>query len=261
MAPIRKGDGTTLAPTDYQQIRKGDGTVLFAGFPSGKTVSRYRTDDFTTNVWPDAVGSSDIDTVSGLSFDDTAFGGAGGVSADGVDDYGLSDSMGSFGSNLTTPHAIAFRFSTEDQGGVLISSDNGNGDPNFLIIGTSGFEGADDTKLSYLVRDTDGNRNVVQTNQDVTDGGDYRVIIQRESSGGDASDIQIYIGAADNSEQDIVQNEAYADPNNFSTDVGYFARNRDGQAPDFNINATMGQVVWFGESLNANERENVFNAL
>lgn len=33
MAPVRKGDGTSIKPTDYQQIRKGDGTVLFDAIP------------------------------------------------------------------------------------------------------------------------------------------------------------------------------------------------------------------------------------
>lgn len=32
--PIRKGDGTALAPKGFQEVRKGDGTILYSGGPT-----------------------------------------------------------------------------------------------------------------------------------------------------------------------------------------------------------------------------------
>ena len=55
--PIRKGDGTTLAPKGYQEIRLGDGTVLYSD--GGGLVNRWQFSEGSGSAVADSEGSDD----------------------------------------------------------------------------------------------------------------------------------------------------------------------------------------------------------
>jgi hypothetical protein len=111
--------------------------------------NQYLVGDFTTSNWPDSEGTVDIDTISGLTFDSTAFGGGGGV-VGGGSDYGVSQSMDDWGNNVfPTEWAISFQFEdyTETAPNMFIGKDSTPG----LTIGSHGFEGGNEDRLQFPV--------------------------------------------------------------------------------------------------------------
>jgi hypothetical protein len=94
MAPIRKGDGTGVAPKGIAEVRKGDGTVLYSAVSDipDSGIARYTFDDDDTSgsTAVDVWGSND-GTISGAT---TGVSGANqtyttneAYSFDGTDDY------------------------------------------------------------------------------------------------------------------------------------------------------------------------------
>lgn len=125
MPPIRKGDGTTLAPKGIAEIRKGDGTVLYsgsAGVPASG-ISRWEfEDDSDTSTAIDSWGSNAL-TINGASYDTTAQVGSSSLVFDGVDDYLVNSSYSRtedfslavwIKSDTTSPTSFSAWFSSND---------------------------------------------------------------------------------------------------------------------------------------------------
>lgn len=88
MAPIRKGDGTVIAPQGFQEVRKGDGTVLWSSdaIPDS-VVNQWPHDEGSGTTLTDNVGSVD-GTINGATWE--SLGDAVGgfyLDYDGVDDF------------------------------------------------------------------------------------------------------------------------------------------------------------------------------
>ena len=217
-------------------------------------VHQYITEDFTQTNWPDSEGNSDMDTISGLSEDSNAFNGTGGVGGDGTDDHGLSDTMGDFGSQLDGGFAVVFGFSIDNQADLMATL-NDDDFTKFFVRTASG-EGATDDRLNFIISDTGNDRIGVNSDTDITDGGEY-VAILNKSQGTSASDMEIYF-KPDEDASEVAIDESFGTASNFEFDMTYFARNLRGDI-DSHADATMTDIRWFSSPLDLSEREQVFD--
>jgi len=262
MAPIFNPNGTEVA-----EVILPDGASASAVIaPDGRTVcaaipdtlrNQYLVGDFTTSNWPDSEGTVDIDTISGLTFDSTAFGGGGGV-VGGGSDYGVSQSMDDWGNNVfPTEWAISFQFEdyTETAPNMFIGKDSTPG----LTIGSHGFEGGNEDRLQFQFQGANGSteRNAVESNRAVNDGATYTVILQKEGTNGADSMVLYFPDAVTNGEQNILTNTS--DPTGGDLgEVGYLTW-WDGSSPDRTTPMSIRNPRWFSDSLNQSERESVFS--
>jgi hypothetical protein len=253
---IRLGDGSEIA-----EVRTGAGDVLFSATTiPDRLIHQFLEDNITVSdgtsgfTWPDNVGGDDM-TVTGATYDESLFGGAGGVSSDGSDDRGTTSTMGSFGSNLTGTWGFCAGFSTTDTGSNFSGVRNSSDDTQFLF-GANNFGGSGDT-WEISLRDASGDALGV-AGPDVSDGDNYAVLFQKTAVGGDADDIDCYVNSATNEVSTTKTNGSFSDPSNFDSDMGYFAFN-DGGSFRNNVNADWYGYLWSDEALNQSAREYVFD--
>jgi len=231
--------------------------VLFSGGAIPDSVrNQYLVGDFSTNNWPDSEGTVNIDTVEGLTFDSNAFGGDGGV-VGGGSDYGVSESMDSFGNNVfPNEWAVAFQFEdyTETAQNMFIGTSS---TPN-ITIGSHGFEGGSQDRLQFQLQGAGGasERNSVESDRAVNDGSTNTVILQKEGTNG-ADSMFIYF-AADQPEQNILTNNSDPSGGNLG-EVGYLTW-WDGSSPDRTAPMSIRNPRWFSDSLTESERESVFSS-
>lgn len=122
--PIRKADGTGLAPNGFAEVRKGDGTVLYSAgsdIPdsvANNTVHLFDARDLSlsdgqsVSTWPDQVGSSDLSADGGPTFSAAGINGNPSVSYDGVDDGHEASSIDS----TSNPTTVVSVFESNDTG-------------------------------------------------------------------------------------------------------------------------------------------------
>jgi len=265
MAPINLPDGSQVSEivlpdgSTASKVLAPDGSTVFSAIPDS-VVYQYLTSDFTTSNWPDNEGGSDIDTISGLSKDDTAFDGDGGVSGDGNSDYGQSDTMGSYGSGLDSTWAFAYRFNTTDDSGSAVHVGTYESDASHeFMIGCMGFAGNSVTKLNFQMDGVNGSsdRIIIQSTTTVTDGSDHIAILNKEGTDNDASDFNFYF-APDSPELDINTDNSFT-TEDFTNPMTYFAQNDGSGGTRRHADLTIDTPMWFGSSLNQSERHQVFN--
>jgi len=254
---IRLGDGSEIA-----EVRTGAGDVLFSAIPDSQ-IHHYNPDNFTTSNWPDDVGTSDIATISGLSFDSSAFGSSGGVVAEAANsDHGLSDTMEDFGSNRDSDFAISVPFNTSDDGKMLLGHDESGAAARTIELGIGvSFHGASSGELGFRLRDSNGNTLTAATNGNTfNNGNDNHLILNKTSNS--AGGLEFYV---DDMTTNLGSNDTDTGFGNATVQdldgaMGYFCRSQSG-SPSFEISATMGNVRWFDNSLSQSERESVNSAL
>jgi hypothetical protein len=221
--PIRRGDGTTLAPQGIAEVRRGDGAVYFEGNPIPDSATfQWLYDDFAS-PWPDNIGNQNM-SINGLTEDETAFGGSGAVSGDGSDDFGDSGTWGNWASNnLDNTFAIevSLSISTTNRISVMGAVEGGSFSDIFFEIQVRG----DLSGQPAIVRqDPNGTRQRVYFSTDVTDGGDYHIIWN--FTGPEASDIDAYVNDSEIT-RDIDENGGQlTNDTDFPEAVYHFARNQ-----------------------------------
>lgn len=105
MPPIRKGDGTGLAPKGFAEVRKGDGTVLWSANTAPESgVARYEFEQDATDSWDGYDGTN-----QGGSYTTTAKVGDYAIDLDGVDDYVEIPDFGLFDGSEDYSVALWFR--------------------------------------------------------------------------------------------------------------------------------------------------------
>jgi len=190
-----------------------------------------------------------IDALEGTEDDDTFIG-----TADGNDDVGQADRMGTFGSNMNSPWAIAFGFTTTDNGrtGVTTSSNPTEG----FLIGTDNFDKTSSDTLG-IYYNANGNSQNVETNVSVTDGNDYVVILNNEGTQ-PKDDLQFYFEPGSPADRNVPSAQTVTDPIDFPSDWTYGAENRGGTLKDY-WDVTFSDIYWFSDSLNQSERQGIFD--
>jgi len=270
MAPINLPDGTEVSEVilpdgaTASEVLAPDGSTVFDAIPDTQ-IHYHNPDNFTTSNWPDEVGDSDIATISGLSFDSSAFGDNGGVVAEASnDDYGLSDTMGNFGQNRDTDWAVSIPFNTTDTSGMFISHDESGTAARTLEIGIGvSFHGASSGEIGVRLRDSDGNE--LAENSDgsaFNDGNDHHLIINKV--GNSAGGIELYVDDMANETGHATETDSgfgNASVQNFDGAVGYFAFSQSGSIQGIHLSATMGRIRWFSDSLTQSDRESVHDDL
>lgn len=222
--------------------------------------NQYLPSDFTTSNWPDSEGASDITPNNGLSFDANAFGGAGGVTGDGADDYGLADTMGSFGSSMDTDFAISIPINTTDTDSLIHGVAN-SGDATYLQTsigwpfswpGTAG-------TVRFAIRDVDSNSIIVYTDTDYNDGVNHHIIINKTANS--AAGVDIYVDDMTSAASTtIVDDQSFSNPSDFDSGMAYYARNVGGNIQQY-LSADQGRIRWFSDSLTGSERQAVHDDL
>lgn len=216
-------------------------------------VHQHLVNDFTTSNWPDSIGNSDMDSISGLTLDDSAFGGDGAVVGGGAD-HGRSDPMAGFGSNMDTDFAIAVGVSTTDVG-TLFGLLNDTDDTVIELTTTDRFGGTSG-RLTFAVRDGGGDDISAETSYDITDGNDRVFIINK--TGNSAGGLDIYDSPTNEVSQPLRDNN-FSNPADFEFDMAYYASNNRGTIID-ELSADMSHIRWFDDSLTEAEREDVFES-
>jgi hypothetical protein len=230
-----------------------DGNVL-RSIPDS-AINQYLYADFSASEWTDSIGSLDLTTISGPTADITAFGGNGGVSGDGGDDYAQGGQFTFIQNNHYSEWAVSFGFSTTDDGGFVAGVNDVNTSyDNLWQIGVGG--DAQSGRLGTTRRFNSNNQTIVESSVTVNDGSEYVAILQ--STGPTASDIGIYF---DPSVDSATVNQSGVDGDGTqsfeSSDMTYFARNDQGSTRD-HLGITLTDVRWFNSSLSESERSNVF---
>lgn len=211
-------------------------------------------DGDSLSTWPEAEQSDDMALNNGPLYRTDTFGsGYDSVESDGVDDYGETSTMGSFGSNMDTDFAVSLGFSTTDNG-IFFGTFN-NADSTRLFVSANGFAGSSADTLTVALRDGAGDLIAAETSFNVTDGGDYVFVVNKTANS--ASGLEIY-DAADNNVSTSVNNGSFSSPTDFEFPMMYFARNDRGSPSDY-IAANHASIRWFGDSLSQSERQNVFD--
>ena len=219
------------------------------------TVHQYLVNDFTTSNWPDSVGPSDIDTIVGLTGDSTAFDDTGGVVGDGTDDFGQSDPMGSWGSEMETNFAISVPFETTDDGSVMMGLTEGTNGPGIQVVMGDLFDSYETGVVGIRLQDSSGNNTRVYTTSSFNDGNPHHAIINKRGSS--ASEVDIYVDDMSTVQDDASSvDDATDDYTDFTLDMTYFARNNEGDI-DNHYDGVLGDVRWFTESLDESERQSV----
>ena len=217
-------------------------------------IHHYITGDFTESNWPDDIGNIDIDDIdSGISFNSTAFDGSGGVSGDGNSVARTTDNFNDFGNNVFASGgwAVAFQFEGYTDSGEDHFINSRETDGVRIEIGSHGFGGGDEDKLTFQVQGSgrSDERHSVESDMKINDGGTYTAICQME--GLSAEDMFIYFSETDG-HQNILTNENDVTSGDLSR-MWYFGADDAGETE-----VTLNDVFWFEDSLDENQRSNVF---
>jgi len=244
MPPIRKGDGTAVAPKGISQVRTGDGRIFFDGPAIPDSVeNQYPAEDFAS-PWPDQVGDADM-SVTGLS--KTTLNGSDVVTADGQDDHGVADIL-DLGGQQTWGFAMTFATSV-----------SGDDFPRIIGISDTSF----DNSCQIVIRDTgvisfewriNNNRIRVTSSDAVNDGELKSIIINKNGDGAD--DIEVYVEDMTTDQSNIGLDDNL-DSSNWPLDDSYgiYARRLTDGTVDNNIAGDAGVFEFANEPLSESERE------
>ena len=217
---------------------------------------QYLVGDFSTDGWPDSEGDQDIDTINGLTLDETAFGGTGGIVSTSDDEFGEDGQMVDFRTQLDTDIAVSIPFNTEDSGGAFTGVDEGG--PSFSV-GMKDFITDQEGQLTFRIRDDGDNDLRVRTDATFNDGQDHHLIVNKTGNG--PEDIDFYIDDMEEKvDKTVTSNETVSDfdESNINANMGYFRR---GAAEDRNQNGALGDIRYFFGQLDESERKAVHDQL
>ena len=258
LAAVDEADRPYLRVQTSSGVRAVDTSA--SGIPDS-VVHQYLKDGFTTDNWPDSVGNEDITTISGPSFDSSAFANTGGVVGDGVDDFAQDGTLGDFGSDLGTDFAISIPFNTTEGFTFMLGCRNPNSGTG-LFVGFEGFGTGSAGEVSVLLSGENDSSWQENTSNTFNDGVDHHLIVNKV--GNLAGDIKIFV-------DDMTTPEPTTTPfynsfsgstkNNFTVPMTYFARNSADFGMSEHFEGALGTLRWFNDSLSEQERKGVNNSL
>lgn len=218
---------------------------------TSKIIHRWVLADVAESTITDREGGADgtnngIVEASGNWVDDIAGDGDGSSHID-------TTTLGSFGSNMTGSFAIAFSIQTTDTA-IFFGNRGGNA---MQIKAGSPFGNFTDAAIGFLISDDNGNiEQVYNTDTNVTDGGQYRVVAQKTGSNG-AADMEIYVNQSAES-MSTERSNGYSTASDFSYNVGLFGRNNNGSY-DNEMNGILDDVCVYDDSLTTTEIQSYTN--
>lgn len=250
--------------TDWNNAQSSTDVVIEDGsfslaeaFPES-VIHHYDPDNFSTSSWPDEVGASDFSSITNLSYDDTAFGGSGGVTSAGGGE-GETDTMGTFGSNMDSDFSISIPFQTTENDAALLGVDGNNNTACYIAVGDPFGVGWGSGSIVLTISDSDDDRVSVYTDSSYNDGSSHHAIINK--TGNSASGINIYIDNMDSAVSTSTESDApFDNPDDFDSNMAYFARNSGGSVSN-RLVAELGNVRWFSDSLTSSQRNTVDDSL
>ena len=153
--------------------------------------------------------------------------------------------------------AIAFTIDPPASTDYLFSSINSGGDNALLATLADHFDGGLGT-LTWAIRGDSANNdyNSVESTTDLTDGGPYRVVLNK--TGNTASDMEIWVNQQNDSSvvnTDTLDETSVAD---FNEPVALFASNNGGVVEN-HIDTMLDDICVFGDSLSRDEIESYAN--
>lgn len=216
-----------------------------------KLIHRWLLNDVNGSV-ADSVGSATGANNGVVSVEGDYAGGSAGDGGTG-DNYIATASLGSFGSNLSTDHAIAFSVDSYAGGdfphiGIVNTGSSGSVDCDIQ------FDSPSNGAVSYRLRDSTGDIYSERTDSGgyVDDQQPHRIVINKTANTG-AGGIDIWVDKT-NVQSSIVFDQGFDTSENFTHDYYLFARNNAGSVID-SLNAVLDDYCIFNDSLTQSEIE------
>jgi hypothetical protein len=242
---------TTQAQASATGAGQGIGEAISAEIPPKSLIHEYQAKNFTPSTWPDSEQSDDI-LNNGLT--SSTINSQPAVSGDGVDDFGSDGTLDSFGSNTDTDFSIELVLKTTDRGACFGVADSGMA---FSVRTDSAFNARPDKISIVLSSDgTTGEATVVSSDTTVTDGTARHIIINK--TGNSVGDFDIIINNTVDSVTSRLNNFIPSNVSNFSLPLSYFASNFQGNTPAGLIQADMGFIRLYNDSLTTQQQQKLF---
>lgn len=222
-----------------------------------KLVHRWLADDVGSGTLEDEIGSAD-GTVNGVASVSGDWVGGSAGDGDGSSAYVDVGTLGSWGSNLSGTWAIALSISTTDDTGSMLG--RGGSEMDFRVstddsfVGTAGFP-------QVVIRDQDSGGDYLsfEADIDVSDGSEYRLVINKTGSGSAASNFDWWVNQT---EQPTTANSDAWDgaTSDFAESLFLWATNSDAAggvvAPH---NAVIDDICFFDSALTNSEIQSYTN--
>jgi len=231
-------------------------------------ISQYVSPQFTSSGWPDNISDKDITTISGLTNDETAFGGEEAVVGDGTDDHGAGDVWDHW-DNMHQDLSFGVSINTSDANGAIVGVEIPElTERQFFTVEigegrTSQF--SDAGKPNIFFRDgANGDEYAVGTDVvRVDDGEDTHIGFSKTGNTG-SDGIRIYINGSE-VDVNVTVDEGFAsggggDLADFNEEIAYFAHfDHDVNVVTDHIDAKIHEIVTYDEALSESEWADEFN--
>jgi len=243
--------GATIDGTDVQEITVDGDVVFSASQIPNSVIHEYLFDEGVGQTVNDSVGNQDISTNFANWVSDPDYEGGFALQADGVNDFGQSGTMGSFGADMNTDFAVELVLSTTSNGrilGVVNSADE-----TVLALNTfTTFDGAND-KLTCVTRSSNDNSdfNSIDSTIDVTTGNLLHIIWNKVTN--DPNNWEIQINGNDRTGVVIRANFKANETTNFDNPMGYFGLSNAVNSVISLIQGEIAVVRWYDDSLSSSE--------
>jgi len=172
---------------------------------------------------------------------------------DGTDDYVDTTQWQSFGSNLSNNWAIFFTLETTDDSGTWLmgtANDGGPADTTTFFVGLRDWFDLSPDTVGLALRDEDDNRIRVESDTTHTDGGTYRICINK--TGDTAGDIQFWTNGSEDSTS-IDADDTVSNTENFDKNVVFFARrNHSGDVMDY-MDGLLDNIIICDDSVSSSD--------
>jgi len=226
MPPIRKGDGTAVAPKGISQVRTGDGRILFDRFAiPDSAIYHWMLDEGAGSTAEDSVGTLDADVV-GASWVSGDWEGDYALDGDGSSDYLNVGELGSFGSKIGDGVTILMTIETTDDDVYCAGTRDGGVSDMIFYLTVGNQSGSHDESGKFGMGIRDSSRNDVRAyydGSDVNDGDKHRVVMATD---GTSDNTEIWQDGSENT--GIDSTGSGDDWNDFDDDFYFFGRNNSG---------------------------------
>lgn len=232
-------------PTDGQ-VSMHD--ALTASAIPDSAIHRWKYSEGSGTTTADSIGTAD-GTINGATWVSGTWQGGNALSFDVTDDYVDVGPLGTFGSNLTTDHAIAF--TVEDTSHTDFDTFLG------VVDGAQELQidGRDDGRIRWTLIDQDRDALRVKGSTPVDDGTKHRVVCNKTANS--ASGMTVYVDTAADSMTQVFDG-AYDSTADFSVAFTWGSVNNNGSPQDF-VGATMDDPIIYSSSLSSSEIQDDYN--
>lgn len=206
-------------------------------------IHRYKIDEGTGTTVADSIGTED-GTKSGATWTSGTWVGDYALDGDGTDDYIDLTTLGSFGSNMTTNHAIAFTLQNNGNLGKVVFGNNTN-DTQLNITVRSGPE------FFWEYVDDGGDALRIDSTAPTFDGNPHRYVFNKTAN--NAAGMEIHEDASQLSDTDGAD-QAFDNPSDFDAQPISLLRelNSGGFDTEY-LNATIDDVIFYDSDLTSQQ--------